>query len=216
MIYSTSKQMLLVLGGLSAMAVPVMAEEVISPELQAIIAKEKEDRKACKKQICQIFADKKAAPGTISCDVKKTWLQSEIEKTILRGKLDWPWAHARCTAKLNIDQQDLARLRSQPKSQMKLAKHDISCLLFQKNGGGEAYTVKLSIAPEVTFTGGKATAVTMNWSDIEAPALAKAAIWSATKLDNALGVLEGAMTRKINDFMFTKCKEVGIDIPEPK
>jgi hypothetical protein len=56
----------------------------------------------------------------------------------------------------------------------------------------------------------------MGWGEIDAPLLAKGAIWSATATDNTFNVLSGSMVSEINSFIFDKCKESGITIAEPK
>ncbi len=174
--------------------------------------KERAARKACKQAICRLLLQRKSADGsatgTLTCDVVKTWLKSTIERKILRGKLSWPWENAQCKTRLRLDRAALASARAPGKHTIKLAKHVIACSLDR--GAGKRFDVSLAVAPEVTFTGGKATAVAMHWSDIKAPTLAKGVIWSGTKLDNALGVLEGSMIDAIGHFLDVSCKEVGV------
>ena len=55
---------------------------------------------------------------------------------------------------------------------------------------------------------GKAVKATMNWGDIEAPTLAKTALWSLTAADNQIGVLQGTIVEDINEFIGGKCDEV--------
>ena len=47
----------------------------------------------------------------------------------------------------------------------------------------------------------------LNWGKIEAPKLAKTALWSATAADNSFGVLQSIVVEDINDFIQTKCME---------
>jgi hypothetical protein len=68
-------------------------ESGASPELNARMAKEKEDRKACKIEICKAFAARSDGSG-IGCTVTKTWLAAEIQAGFLGDKLTWPWGHA--------------------------------------------------------------------------------------------------------------------------
>lgn len=72
----------------------------------------------------------------------------------------------------------------------------------------EKYQVKLSIQPKVTFQDGKAVKAVMNWGKIEAPTLAKSALWSATAADNTFGVLQSTVVEDINDFIQSKCADV--------
>jgi hypothetical protein len=184
----------------------------VAPELEARIAKEKEDRKACKIEICKVFAA--PSEGTpITCMVTKTWLASDIQAGFLGDKLSWPWGHAQCTADIELDRKVIQEAALQPSATIKLKKHNISCKLDSKDPKeGTAYDLKLSIEPTVTFQGGKAVKADMGWGSIEAPILAKSAIWSATAVDANFSVISSGVVNQINNFLGEKCKEVGIDI----
>jgi hypothetical protein len=94
-----------------------------------------------------------------------------------------------------------------------LKRHDIICKLDHKDAKeGTAYDLKLSIQPTVTFESGKAVKAEMNWGPIEAPILAKSAIWSATAVDANFSVIANGVVKEINAFLTDKCKEVGVDI----
>lgn len=187
----------------------------VSPELAARIAQEKEDRKACKTEICKAFAQPSdGAP--IACAVTKTWLADEIQAGFLRDKLTWPWGHAQCSADIELDRAAISEAAAQPKATLKLKKHNISCKLDLKDPKeGTAYDLKLSIEPVVNFEGGKAVKVDMGWGSIEAPILAKSAIWSATAVDANFGVISSGVVTAINNFLFEKCKDVGVEIKAP-
>lgn len=203
------------IGLIGAAGQPAIAQEP-SKEILARMEKEKEARKTCKIEICKVFAEKKGE-GTITCDVTKTWLLSEIQQRILRDKVSWPWGHAQCSAKIDIDRADLAKLVTSPEATIKLKRHNLSCVLDRKPPEtGEAYAVKLAIAPEVTFKGSKPDKVVVGWSDIDAPALAKGALWTATATDNTFNVLSGSMVSEINDFMFSHCADAGIKVGDAK
>jgi hypothetical protein len=183
----------------------------VSPELAARMAKEKEDRKACKADICKAFAQ--PSDGIIKCAVTKTWLGSEIQAGFLRDKLTWPWGHAQCTSDIDFDRAAITQAASQPSATLKLKKHNITCKLDSKDPKeGTAYDLKLSIEPVVTFEGGKAIKAEMGWGSIEAPILAKSAIWSATAVDANFNVISSGVVTEINSFLFEKCKEVGVVI----
>ena len=72
-----------------------------------------------------------------------------------------------------------------------LKPHQLKCVIEKKarQNVAEAYVIKVSLAPEVTFKNGKATAVKLNLGAIEAPALLQGAIWSAMTLDNVFSFL---------------------------
>jgi hypothetical protein len=72
--------------GFSTLAGRAAAQDVsVTPELTARIAKEKEDRKTCKMEICKAFAQPGDGPD-ITCPVVKTWLAAEIQTGFLGDK----------------------------------------------------------------------------------------------------------------------------------
>jgi hypothetical protein len=199
--------------GVSLVASRAAAEDTaVSPELTARIAKEKEDRKSCKAEICKAFAQPGDGPA-ITCTVTKTWLAAEIQAGFLGDKLTWPWGHAQCTAAIDLDRQAIAEAAQKPTATIKLKKHSIVCKLDQKEPkAGTAYDLTLTIEPTVTFEKGKAVKAEMGWGKIEAPVLAKSAIWSATAVDGTFSVIANGVVKDINAFLTDKCKEVGIEI----
>ncbi len=187
-------------------------EAGVSPELAARMAKEKEDRKACKTEICKAFATP-AGGAPIACTVTKTWLAAEIQAGFLGDRLSWPWGHAQCTAAIELDRNAIAEAASKPSAVMKLKKHAISCKLDHKDPKeGTAYDLQLTIEPTVTFENGKAIKAEIGWGTIEAPILAKSAIWSATAVDANFSVIANGVVKEINAFLTDKCKEVGVEI----
>jgi hypothetical protein len=48
----------------------------------------------------------------------------------------------------------------------------------------------------------------MNWGTINAPVLARTALWSMAATDNAFGLLQSVAVEDINKFIDTKCMEV--------
>jgi hypothetical protein len=182
------------------------------PGLAARMAKEKEDRKACKVEICKAFASPSGG-DPIACPVTKTWLAADIQAGFLGDKLTWPWGDAQCSAAIQLDRKAIAEAASKPSATINLKRHDIICKLDHKDAKeGTAYDLKLSIQPTVTFESGKAVKAEMNWGPIEAPILAKSAIWSATAVDANFSVIANGVVKEINAFLTDKCKEVGVDI----
>jgi hypothetical protein len=199
--------------GLFSLSGQAMAQDAgVSPELTARIAKEKEDRKACKIEICKAFAQPADGP-VIACTVTKTWLGSEIQAGFLGDKLSWPWGHAQCSAAIELDRKAISEAALKPSATIKLKKHSIACKLDHKDPKeGTVYDLKLAIEPTVTFENGKAVKADMGWGSIEAPVLAKSAIWSATAIDANFSVIANGVVRDINAFLTDKCKEAGVEI----
>ena len=144
------------IAGLFSFTGPAMAEDTaVSPELTARMAKEKEDRKACKIEICKAFAQPADGPA-ITCTVIKTWLGSEIQAGFLGDKLTWPWGHAQCSAAIDLDRKAIAEAATKPSATLKLKKHSITCKLDHKDPKeGTVYDLKLSIEPNSNLRGRK-------------------------------------------------------------
>ena len=137
--------------------------------------------------------------------MQKTWRKEVLVKIMERGKITWPWGNARCIGDLKLDRATLIKSMTEPEFEAQFDKHDLRCEL---EGEKEKYEVKLEIHPKVTFKQGKAVKAKLNWGNIEAPRLAKTALWSATAADNSFGVLQGVFVDDINDFIQTRCMEV--------
>jgi hypothetical protein len=167
--------------------------------------KERETRRACARAICSTLHNHKPATGAVTCNVQKTWRKEVLTKIMERGKISWPWGNARCIGDLKLDRATLIKSMTEPEFEAQFDKHDLRCEL---EGEKEKYEVKLQIHPKVTFKQGKAVKAKLNWGNIEAPRLAKTALWSATAADNSFGVLQGVLVDDINDFIQTRCMEV--------
>jgi hypothetical protein len=137
--------------------------------------------------------------------VRKTWRKDHITKILAKGKLSWPWGDARCSAELKFDRATLVKAMAEKDYEAQFPQHQVSCELDRE---AEKYQVKLHIQPKVTFSEGKAVKAVMNWGKIEAPMLAKSALWSATAADNTFGVLQSTVVEDINDFIQNKCADV--------
>lgn len=167
--------------------------------------KEREARHSCKVALCGAFYAKAAASGDLTCDVLKTWRKEQLDKMMARGKLGWPWGNARCTTKLKFDRAKLQKAMSEQTFEASFDTHKITCELEREK---DVYAVNVDMTPKVTFKDGKAIKASLNWGKIDAPLLAKSALWSATAADNTFGFLQGTVVEDINDFLGTKCDEV--------
>ena len=167
--------------------------------------KERETRRQCAVALCSTLHNHKPDTGDVTCSVQKTWRKETLVKIMQRGKVTWPWGYARCTTDLKFDRATLVKGMTLPEFEAQFDKHDIRCEL---EGEKEKYEVKLEIQPKVTFKQGKAVKASLNWGKIEAPRLAKTALWSATAADNSFGVLQSTVVEDINDFIQTRCMEV--------
>ena len=167
--------------------------------------KEREARRVCAVALCSTLHNRKPDTGDVACAIQKTWRKEVLAKIMQRGKVTWPWGYARCTTDLKLDRAVLVKSMTLPEYEARIGKHNISCEL---EGEKEKYEIKLEIDPKVTFKDGKAVKASLNWGKIDAPKLAKTALWSATAADNSFGVLQSIVVEDINEFIQTKCMEV--------
>jgi hypothetical protein len=182
-------------------------KQELTPEERA----EKQARKACKIKICDILATRDPQGDDVSCDIVKTWRESDITK-MLGGRFEWPWGKAVCQSKLDIKREQLVNAMTQANFEVALPEQKVSCTLAQKSEG-EPYAVGVSIAPKVTFENGKAVSARLNWGEAKAPMLAYALIYAGTGFDNSTNVLGPEVVRMVNEFTGRKCKRIKDDLP---
>jgi hypothetical protein len=204
---------------LALAAAPVLAAapslaQAKKPEarLEDLTAEEKaerEGRKECKLAICAALHNRKPGGGDISCSVLKTWRKEQIVKVVEKAKVSWPWGRIRCTSDIKLRRADLIRVLAEPKLEATLDKHQVNCEVEREHEAPA--TIRVDLSPKVTFEGGKAVKAQLNWGQIEAPALVKGAMWTATATDNTFNVLQSTLVDDINDFIGPKCEEVRDD-----
>ena len=184
----------------------VTSKRVLTPEEKA----EKEARKACKIEICDIIATKEPEGPDVACDIIKTWRDEEIVK-MLGGHINWPWGNAVCQSKLRLDRAPLAHAMGEPHAKIATESQTMRCSLYQE--GGKPYVVEVELAPKVTFENGKATKATINWGDVSAPMLIYPLLYAGSSLDNSANVLGPEVVRMVNEFMRKECAEVKDELP---
>jgi hypothetical protein len=194
----------------AALPIPALAQDAKPAATPPIEETEEEKaeratRRVCAVALCSTLHSKKPADGNVTCNVKKTWRKEHLTRILAKGSLPWPWGNARCSSDLKFDRATLIKAMSEKQFEAQFEKHEVSCELDLET---EKYQVKLQIHPKVTFIEGKAVKANLNWGKIEAPTLAKSALWSVTAADNSFGVLQGTVVEDINDFIQNKCAEV--------
>lgn len=175
-----------------------------APETEAE-KKEREGRRACAVQLCATLHNRKPAEGHVACNIEKTWRKAALTKILQRGKVSWPWGDTRCSSAIKVDRALLVKAMTEPEIEAQFDTYDIRCEI---DNAEDKYKVALQIHPKVTFKQGKAVKARMNWGSIEAPTLAKTALWSVTAADNTFGLLQSLAVEDINTFIDTKCMEV--------
>lgn len=186
---------------------PQMSSKVeLTPEEKA----EKEGRKACKIEICDIIATREPLGPDIACDIKKTWRAGDLTK-MLGDQIGWPWGNAVCQSDLKLERAALAEAMRAPKATMRMNNLTVSCAL--QRAGAEPYVVEAELSPEVTFENGKAVSATVNWGDVSAPMMIYPILYAGTGLDNQSNVLGPEVVRMVNHFTTKSCAEVKDELP---
>jgi hypothetical protein len=180
-------------------------ERVLTPEERA----EKEARKACKTEICDIIATRDPQGHDVSCDIVKTWREEDIVK-MLGGKVDWPWGKAVCQSKLELERKALALAMTKETHEIVMPVQKVRCTLAQKDGG-KPYAIEVTLAPKVKFENGKATKASINWGKAEAPTFIYPLIYAGTGFDNQTNVLGPEVVRMVNEFTTKKCAQVKVE-----
>lgn len=208
--------LLAVAAGLPALAQTTTPEApapaaTLDKDLEALLATEKEARKACKVEICSILRSKKKDGPDVACHVIQTWPKQAMNAIFEKGAVSWPWGHAHCSADVKLKRADLVAAMSEPKYEATFDPHTVTCDI-ERGAGEEKYVFKVTLTPKVTFEGGKAVKADLQWGEIDAPMLAKGIIWPATKLDNQIGMFSGQFVEMVNRFVDKKCDEVKGDL----
>ena len=185
----------------------------VAPEILERMAKEKEARRTCKIEICTAFA-KPAAGSPITCEVTKTWPQPDITSKVVGGSYVWQYGHTQCTVKLSLDRGLIAKAIAEGSTSVKFPEHSFICNIDDKDATkGKAFTVTLSFTPSITFEKGQAKSVTLESIKTEGSSLASAALSSLMAVDKVSGAVSRAAASEINEFLYTKCKEDGVEVP---
>jgi hypothetical protein len=184
----------------------------IAPELMARMAKEKEARRACKIEICTAFA-KPATGAPITCDVTQTLTQQEILARIIGGSYVWGYGHVQCNVKLSLDRSLIVKAMTEAKATIALPEHAFICDVDDKDPAkGKAFSIKVMVTPAVTFESGKPKTAALEPLKTEGSTVASAAVTSLMTVDKVSGVVSRAVLAKIDQFLFEKCKEEGVEI----
>lgn len=184
----------------------VSSKVELTPEERA----EKEDRKACKIEICDIIATREPLGPDIACDIKKTWRAGDLTK-MLGDQIGWPWGNAVCQSALKLERAALADAMRAPKATIRMEKQTVSCALQRE--GGEPYVVEVELSPDVTFENGKAVSATVHWGDVSAPLMIYPILYAGTGLDNQSNVLGPEVVKMVNYFTTKSCAEVKGELP---
>lgn len=167
---------------------------------------EKEGRRACKVDLCRALHAKVASGPDIACHVVKSWRKEQLVKLVAKAKVTWPYDGAHCSMDLSVKRADLVKAITEPKGEVQLEKHTVTCSIASEKSGGTDFSFEL--APKLKFENGKAVKAEAHWGKIMAPTLIKSALWTATAADNTVNILSGSIVDEVNMFMTKRCDEV--------
>ena len=165
---------------------------------------ERDGRRKCAAAVCSTLHNKRPADGLATCAIRKTWRKEALTRILSKAKVSWPWGDTRCTSEVRFDRAILVKAMEGPQVEAQFEPHDVRCTI---DGEKEKYEITIQLRPKVTFKDGKAVKASLNWGKLEAPTLAKSALWSITAADNTFGLLQSTTVEDINEFITTKCME---------
>ena len=198
-----------ILGLLGAVAGAQQSE--LPPEVIARLAAEKEARRACKVEICSAFA--KPGSGPINCEIIKSWTQKEIVERIVGGSYVWRYGHVQCSVKLALDRAPIGKAMTEAKATVSLPEHAFVCNVDDKEAAkGKAFSVTVKVSPVVSFENGEAKTVALEPVKAEGSSVASAAVTSLMAVDKVSGMVSKQAAAEVNNFLFEKCKEDGVEI----
>ena len=164
---------------------------------------DKEKLLQCAKDVCAIITSKTASGPDLNCDLTKTWEKDEIQKGASSKNLSWGLGAAKCTVHVSAKRSEIVTAVTAPQNTFRLEKQRVWCEV-----GAEKYHVSATMAPELKFKNGSATAVSLHMTDIRGPVLIKGVVWTAATLEENFGILQGDMTREVNRFIRKECPKI--------
>lgn len=163
---------------------------------------ERDTLKACERQICEIVVKKDAAGQDFACTLTKTWNRAKIQEGIEKKRLTWGFGNARCAADVAVKRSDIIEAMAKPEHIVELGPQIVKC---QVERDKEVTEVAVTLAPRISFKGGKAVTAWLNVKQIDAPTVIRGAIWTVAQVENNFGLFHSEMISEINEFIGQKC-----------
>lgn len=190
-------------------------EAAMDPALAKRLAEEKEARRACKVQICKAFAEP-GAGDPVACSFTKTWRRQDILERIVGGSYVWGYGHMRCTTSVKLDRERAGKALTESELALPIGNHELNCSVEDKDAAkGEAFKVRVSLAPTALFKGGKVESVDFGPVETDGSRVAAAALTSAMAVNQLSGVISRAAADEMNNFLFENCNADGVPIKPP-
>lgn len=154
----------------------------------------------CGRDICSIIVSRKAKGPDLNCDLTKTWEKDQIQRGADSKSLSWGLGSAACSVKVQAKRSDLLAALTASESTFRFGKQRVSCEI-----GAEKYQISATMAPELKFKDGLATAVSLHMSDIHGAMLIRSVVWTAATLEESFGILQSDLIREVNKFIKKEC-----------
>jgi hypothetical protein len=164
---------------------------------------EMERLQQCDRDLCAILSAPSRGSGPLQCDLSKTWYKEQIDKIMRPKGLGWVFGDADCKLKLDIERSRLARAMTHNSYTLRVPEQAASCEVEYR---GSRYPVTVTLAPEIRFARGRATAVSLGVRGIKANPIVKALLWSATKLQSSMGLYQDDIVRGVNRYIGRECR----------
>lgn len=163
---------------------------------------EDERLKQCDRDLCGIVQSKSVDGDALSCNLSKSWEKDEIVKALSKSKISWSYGNAKCSIKIDLERALLVSGLAAGKNTVKFPSQTIDCEIVND---GKPQPVVVKATPKILFKDGKASTVWLNVESIEAPAMIRTAIWTATKMEANFGTFQKDILKGVNDFMVDHC-----------
>jgi hypothetical protein len=157
----------------------------------------------CDRDLCAMIRAPSPSGPALQCDLSKTFYKEQIDKALRPKRLGWIFGDAYCTLKLDVSRSIIAKAMTEDEYTLKVPEQPASC---DVDHNGTRYPVKVTLAPEITFRDGRATAVALGVREIEANPIIKAVLWSASKLQSSLGLYQDDFVRGVNRYVERECR----------
>jgi hypothetical protein len=157
----------------------------------------------CDRDLCDIIRAPTEAGGPLQCELSRTWYKDQLDKAAKSKGLTWVLGDATCGVKIDVNRTVLSRALTESSYRLKVPQQPATCEVEYR---GARYPVKVSVAPEIEFREGKATAVVLGIHDIEANTILKALLWSTVKMQEKLGIYQDDIVRGVNEYIETECR----------
>jgi hypothetical protein len=157
----------------------------------------------CDRDLCDIIRVPSETGQPLRCDLGQTFFKEQTKKAARSKGLTWPLGDARCTVKLDVPRAVLARAMTKEEYTLRVPPHRVECEVGLGDG---RYPATISLAPRVEFEDGRAKAVALGVEKIEANIVIRALLWTASKLDENLGLFEDDFVKGVNHYIARHCR----------